>query len=130
MADTNIQLEVNRILGIFSNNVDEAVKKSTVKMGHVAVEMLKQTSPRSTSNREKYADDWYLNTTGGRKNHYKAVVANKQYRLTHLLEHGHNIVRNGKVVGHAGAKPHIKDVERWVQDNYEGYIQAFLDFQK
>lgn len=41
------------------------------------------------------------------------VIHNKKhYQLVHLLEKGHDIVRNGKVVGHAGAYPHVKPVEQ------------------
>ena len=49
-----------------------------------------------------------------------AVIYNKKnYRLTHLLEHGHAIVKRGEVVGKASAKPHIEDVEEWAIKKFE-----------
>lgn len=35
-------------------------------------------------------------------------VAAPHYRLAHLLEHGHIVVRDGRAVGRAKAYPHIK----------------------
>ena len=36
------------------------------------------------------------------------IVHNKKtYRLAHLLNNGHRIIKNGRVVGSAKAKPHI-----------------------
>lgn len=124
MADVNIQQEINRVLGEFSNDVDEAVKEATSEVASIAVFTLKNTSPRRYG---EYCKSWFTKKTGGNKHYYKVVVANKKYQLTHLLEYGHNIVSNGMVVGHAQAKPHIGEVEKWVQDNIEGYIQSFLD---
>lgn len=124
MADINLQQEVNRVLGVFSNNVDEAVKEATEEVASLAAQTLRETSPKRFG---QYARSWFVKKTGGNKHYYKVVVANRRYQLTHLLEYGHNIVRGGMVVGHAQAKPHIGEVEKWVQENIEGYIQSFLD---
>lgn len=124
MADFNLAAEVNRVLGEFSQNVDEAVKEATEETAKIAVSKLRSNSPKNTG---KYAKSWFVKTTAGNKHYYKAVVANRKYQLTHLLEYGHNIVSHGVVVGHAQAKPHIGEVEKWVQDNIEGYIEGFLE---
>lgn len=42
------------------------------------------------------------------------------YQLTHLLEYGHDVKRNGVTIGHAQEYPHIKDVNDWA-------IKAFED---
>lgn len=119
--------EVNRVLGEFSQDVDEAVQKATEEVGTLAVFRLRNSSPVRAGGSAAYARGWKLKKTTGNKHYYKVVVHNTQYQLTHLLEYGHDIVRSGKVVGHANAQPHIAEVEKWVQDNIEGYIQGFLD---
>ena len=48
------------------------------------------------------------------------VVRNKtDPQLTHLLEYGHPLVRNGKVVGNVEAKEHIRPVADWCADEIE-----------
>lgn len=124
MADVNLAAEINRVLGEFTQNVDEAVKEATEETAARAVQMLEMKSPENTG---KYKKGWYVKTTAGNKHYYKSVVANKKYQLTHLLEYGHNIVAHGVVVGHAKARPHIKEVENWVQQNIEEAIAAKLE---
>lgn len=54
-------------------------------------------------------------------------VANGEHRKTHLLENGHDITRNGVVVGKAKAYPHIKHGEdlaaRRLPELIEGVIR-------
>lgn len=38
-------------------------------------------------------------------------IYNLEWQLTHLLEKGHDIKRNGKVIGHAPEYPHWKDAQ-------------------
>lgn len=54
-----------------------------------------------------YPKNW---TVSKEKGSY--IVHNKKtYRLAHLLNNGHRIIKNGRVVGHAKAKPHILSQE-------------------
>lgn len=54
-----------------------------------------------------YPKNW---TVSKEKGSY--IVHNKKtYRLAHLLNNGHRIIKNGRVVGHAKANPHILSQE-------------------
>lgn len=54
-----------------------------------------------------YPKNW---TVSKEKGSY--IVHNKKtYRLAHLLNNGHRIIKNGRVVGEAKAKPHILSQE-------------------
>lgn len=69
------------------------------------------------SKRHAYARGWAVSATND-----GYVVHNKRhYRLTHLLEHGHNVVNQWGATGkRAGAHPHIAPAE------LEG-VQKFID---
>lgn len=57
--------------------------------------------------------------------HIEAIIYNKNKpRLGHLLEYGHDIVRNGIVIGHAKAYPHIKTNEEKFN---EIYVQRIVE---
>lgn len=115
--------EVNKILRDFADDVEKAVLDAEEDVAKEAIKKLKATSPRNTHGKGKhYADTWAIDTRS--KKHYAhLIVYNKQYQLTHLLEKGHNIVRGGRVVGHAKAQPHIKPVEEWVKDEVTRRIE-------
>ena len=112
----DLSKEVNNILIGFVSDVEKAVMKIEDEVADEAVEKLKQTSPRKAKGKMAghYAKSWGVDKR--MKKHYMhTVVCNEDYRLTHLLENGHDVVRNGKVVGHAKAQVHIKPVEEWVK---------------
>ena len=45
----------------------------------------------------------------------QSVIYNKtDYQLTHLLENGHDVIVNGKKVGHYDGQVHIAPVEKQV----------------
>lgn len=68
---------------------------------------LKKTSPDGRRKKKKYKQTWRYKQN---KAKHEATVYNKDnYRLTHLLEHGHFIVnRKDGLLGWARAKPHIE----------------------
>lgn len=107
MANDAIGLQTAlRKYGVTCNEIMEEVLKETAQE---ASEKLKQTSPENSG---AYAKGWTVSKQGG-----SYIVHNKDhYQLTHLLENGHDVVVNGKKVGHVEPKKHIKQVEEWVQE--------------
>lgn len=95
-------------LGDFERAVTEAARG--------ARDELKRTSPyREGTGRTHYREGWTFTVEkleaglGG----VRAVIHNRRkWQLTHLLESGHDVVREGKdgrrVVGHAGPIVHIR----------------------
>jgi len=101
--------QVNAVLAQYTKNIDEnmlAVMNTASKEG---VKRLRKTSPKAKGG-GKYARSWAVKREKG-----TFTIYNKQPGLTHLLENGHDIVRNGRKVGRAPAYPHIKDVDEWVE---------------
>lgn len=119
--------EVNRILQEFADEVDASVRKIEQAVADEAVKKLKKTSPKQRKNggHKHYADDWMVDNVS-RKLYSRFIVRNKQYQLTHLLENGHDVVRNGQKVGRYKGEPHIKPVEEWCKTEVEKRIREAL----
>jgi hypothetical protein len=84
-------------------HMDEAILKSASSM----VTELKRDSPNGYRHKKKYRSTW--TSTFYPKEHRALVYNNDKinYRLTHLLEHGHVIVNKKGIVGWAEPQPHI-----------------------
>lgn len=111
----DLTAQVNKILTEYCKDIDSEMLKTEEEVAKEAIKKLKQSSPRSRKNRKHYADSWAVNTKA-KKQYAETIIHNKQYQLTHLLENGHDVVKNGKVIGHVNPQPHIKPVEEWVND--------------
>lgn len=90
------------------------------EIGAEAVRMLRESSPKNPKGKHagRYAKGWRYEK-GKRTKNFKCsgVIRNAtDPQLTHLLEYGHPIVRDGRVVGNAEAKPHIGEVAEWCAD--------------
>lgn len=109
--------EINKILTDYCKDVDTSVIEVEAEVASDAVKKLKQTSPKKKKGKKKghYAKSWDIDKKS-KTMYAETIIYNKDYQLTHLLENGHDIIRNGKVVGHADPQPHIKPVEEFVQD--------------
>lgn len=110
MADHKINceqlaMEVQKQIKEYTKDVKESVFKTATKISEKAVERLKTESPNRTGD---YAKGWTHST-----DNYGVVVhqGGKEYRLTHLLEKGHQLRRGGRLVGESPAKPHIAKIE-------------------
>lgn len=83
----------------------QATKKAAHDAGIKTKNMLKKAPIRG----KKYNKGWKM-----RSNETGIILYNDaQPGLTWLLEHGHDIVRNGKKVGHFNGIPHIKPAEEY-----------------
>lgn len=93
------------------------------EVGKEAAQKLRQTSPKNPKGKHsgRYAKGWtYEKGKRTRNNSAVGIVRNKtDPQLTHLLEYGHPLVRNGKVVGNVEEREHIRPVADWVADEIE-----------
>jgi len=116
-------------LAAFGVQIDEDVQQIFDEVGKEAVKQLKATSPvnEKSKNKGRYAKGWTYERGKKVKGVTMSYIRNKtDPQLTHLLEYGHPIVRNGKVVGNAEAKEHIKPVADWVAEETNKRIQKSI----
>lgn len=110
-----LDMELQSIFSTFEHHVNTAVDTAADKVANEAVKKLKKTSPNNKRTKgKKYKNCWkHKKTSEG------MTVYNEQYQLTHLLEHGHDVVINGVVKKkRAEAQEHIAPVEAWAQDEF------------
>ena len=101
--------EVSSVLTMYAKEVNDDMLKWMEKTAKDAAKDLKKIAPSKSG---KYAKGWTATKDGsGWKVHNK-----KRAGLAHLTEHGHPIIRDGRVVGHAPAITHIKTEELKVID--------------
>lgn len=120
-----IQSELQN-LGI---EVDDDTQEVFDEVGKEAVKKLKATSPVNEKSPQKgrYAKGWTYEKGKRYRGKAVGVVRNKKDpQLTHLLEYGHPIVRNGEVVGYAQPIEHIKPVADWCADEIENRLTKKL----
>lgn len=109
MAKNNSLTALNQFLNDYVQAVDKNVDTAAQDTAKQATKVLKQVSPADSGS---YAKGWTWKKVNGRY-----IVYNRtDYQLTHLLEYGHDVVAYGKKVGHVSAKPHIKQVEEWMDE--------------
>ena len=112
--------DINKVLSLYTKNVNVVMQSVFDTTARDAANRLKKESPKAKG---KYAKNWAVKKERG-----KATVYNKAptYRLTHLLENGHDVVVNGKKVGHANPQVHIKPVDDWVQSELPKRLEEAL----
>ncbi|MEB9506866.1 HK97 gp10 family phage protein [Bacillus anthracis] len=94
--------EIARELQRYAQVVEENLENEIEEIGDIAVDKLKQNSPKKTG---AYRKGWRKKKEG------KGVVLhNTKGQLTHLLENGHAKVGGGRVPGEV----HIRPVEEYV----------------
>lgn len=119
--------EIERELTIYSSEVAKSVKKITKKYADELVKKTKETAPDGYRKRNKYKDSiqcklqeenlhgvkyiWYVNSK------------NSNYRLTHLLVHGHAKRNGGRTKENHFLRNAVEAVEK-------DYIQAIEEVIK
>lgn len=107
--------ELARELQRYANVVEEELLTAQEEVADVAVEKLKQGSPKKTG---AYRKGWRK-----KKESNGVVVHNKKGQLTHLLENGHAKAGGGRVP----AKIHIRPVEEYVINELPRRIERALE---
>jgi len=115
--------DINRILGQYTANVNMVMQSTFDITARDTVKKLKAESARVHGD-GPYAKNWTY-----RKGRGEDTVYNKAptYRLTHLLENGHDIVRNGEKIGeYEPGEKHIQPVEEWLKDELPKRLEEAL----
>lgn len=110
----DITRQITEAMKQYTGAVSEEIETALNSVGKEAAVKLKQTSPKRSGKYRKRSGKYWKGWTvsAERKNgEISVTVHNKNYRLTHLLEHGHK-TRSG---GRASAIPHIAPVEAWAE---------------
>ncbi|PGV62782.1 hypothetical protein COD96_28160 [Bacillus thuringiensis] len=103
--------DLARELQRYANVVEEKLLTAQEEVSDVAVEKLRQKSPKKTG---AYRKGWRKKKEGN-----GVVIHNTQGQLTHLLEKGHAKVGGGRVP----AQVHIRPVEEYVIDELPRRIE-------
>lgn len=106
--------EIARELQRYANVVEEELLTAEEEVADVAVEKLRQGSPKKTG---AYRKGWRKKKEGN-----GFVVHNTKGQLTHLLEKGHAKVGGGRVP----AQVHILPVEQYVIDELPRRIERAI----
>lgn len=103
----------------YTEEVNEGIKFIAKELAKNEVKELKRTSPKRTGD---YAKGWRVKKRGG-PSFINIKIHNSKYpSLTHLLEHGRT-TRNG---GRTKAQPHIRPVEKRIQEEFIERIEALI----
>ncbi len=118
----SLLVNINKVLAQYTSDVNMTIQSVVDTTARDAAQKLRATSPKAPGGGD-YAKSWAVKKERGR-----AVVYSRapHYRLTHLLENGHDVVRNGKKIGHASAQVHIKPVEEWTQEEFQKRLEEAL----
>lgn len=85
-------------LANYSDEVAEKVDNTINEVAKEALQAVKESPDLKIINGNDYRNGFYIQneykSRGKNKGTYKLRIANKEYRVTHLLEHGH-VTRNG-----------------------------------
>lgn len=101
---------VTKSLDDYVTNVNSGMDNAIEDTADQIVKDISANAPRRTG---KYASSWSHKVQYKRKNAVGRVVYSQapSYRLSHLLENGHNIKRGGQVIGYVKPYEHIKPAE-------------------
>lgn len=111
-----LEREIMRQMEEYTEEVKETTQEVAMNVSGKAAKKLRENSPKS-KNGGDYAKNWTRTT-----DKYGITVYNKSptYRLTHLLEKGHQLRRGGRKIGEVQAYPHIEEVE-------QEYIKEYVE---
>lgn len=114
----SLTAQINNILAQYTSDVNVTVDEVMKSGAQQAKKALQQLSPADTG---RYAKSWAVKKEKGRY-----IVYNKKPGLTHLLENGHDIIRNERKVGRVQGRPHIKPVEEMINENIIKELESKL----
>ena len=112
-------VEIEKILDNYAEVTQKNIKEIQRKVARKGASALKNKSKSTFGGTGDYAKGWSSTTRKAGKHYDSNVIYNKDIpQLTHLLEHGHALVRGGRRIGQVQGRPHIAPVEEEVMKQY------------
>lgn len=105
----NLGAAIEEILADYADTVVTDMKEAVEATGKMAAQTAQAYATRI--GRGKYAKSIKSKTESSTSFGTTVVVYSTQYRIAHLLEHGHIVKAHGRVVGTARAFPHFAPAE-------------------
>ena len=134
---SHIADEITKCLSEYSDDIAKGVDKAVDITAKETVRELKKTSPRRSSDKPRkykssgksypagsYAKSWGSTTLSNKAGNSQKVVSNKiHYRLTHLLENGHEN-RDGTT---SKSIPHINRAEEKAISDFDKRVEDIIN---
>lgn len=126
MAKNNIKAQFNAIANEIKKDVRGIVEETVDEVSGDALLYIEGIGDYDNHRKTKnYRKNFYLKKTSSSLA-AKAVLANKQYQLTHLLEKGHVIKNKQGTYGRTKAIPHWDETEEIAIEDFEKKLQERL----
>lgn len=117
---------VKKILDEYGDKAITAMEKAAAGVSKAAANKVKADSPERTG---KYKDGWNAKLFKDRVSVEAVVYNSRRPGLTHLLEHGHEIVLYGHALANGGRtqpQVHIYPAEQWAIDEFMSRVKKEL----
>ena len=120
-------VEIEKVLDKYTEVTKKNIKEIQRKVASKGASALKNESKAKFNGTGAYAKGWSHTTKKAGKHYDSTIIYNKDIpQLTHLLEHGHALVRGGRRIGQVQGRPHIAPVEEEVIRQYLDQVIAKL----
>lgn len=120
IAPKDFSKYMNALLEEYGDSVIDIAITAADDTSKEARSKLRSNNSGAFKNRKgTYRRGWRATLRKTRTSVMAQVYNATDYQLTHLLEYGHDVIRNGKKVGEAKAYPHIEDVNTWAVKSFE-----------
>lgn len=106
----NFSDAIMQAINDYAESVENEMKKEVETTARTIRNML-LVHPRVPVRTGEYKRGFRIKKRAEGPGYLRMKVYNTKYQITHLLEKGHDIKRNGKVIGHAPEYPHWKDAQ-------------------
>lgn len=106
----------------YSSEVQEIVNNEVEDLVEEGKRKIKELSPVGSRTKNKYKNGWRTNIVKSYSG-IEAQIGNKQFQLTHLLEHGHLTVNK---TSRTKAIPHVGPTQKWVGEELERRLKSKL----
>ena len=122
---SNLGDAINDILNDYAETVVKDMKEAVEVTGKMAMETAQAYASRI--GRGKYAKSIKVKTMSSNAFGTSVTVYSTQYRIAHLLEHGHEVKnRTGEVIGNARAFPHFAMAEAMADETLPKKIEQAI----